>query len=142
MKISNKGKDLIKKYEGCKLEAYKCPAGIWTIGYGHTDGNVTSGTIISQEQADKLFNQDIKKFEKGVGQMVKVLVNQNQFDALVSFSFNLGLGALQNSTLLKKLNTKDYQGAANEFDRWVYGGGKKLEGLVRRRREEKELFLS
>ena len=142
MKISNKGKDLIKKYEGCKLEAYKCPAGIWTIGYGHTDGNVTSGTIISQEQADKLFNQDIKKFEKGIGQMVKVLINQNQFDALVSFSFNLGLGALQNSTLLKKLNTKDYQGAANEFDRWVYGGGKKLEGLVRRRKEEKELFLS
>ena len=142
MKISNKGKDLIKKYEGCRLEAYKCPAGIWTIGYGHTDGNVTSGTIISQEQADKLFNQDIKKFEKGVGQMVKVIINQNQFDALVSFAFNLGLGALQNSTLLKKLNTKDYQGAANEFDRWVYGGGKKLEGLVRRRKEEKELFLS
>ena len=142
MKISNKGKDLIKKYEGCKLEAYTCPAGIWTIGYGHTDSNVTSGTIISQEQADKLFNQDIKKFEKGVGQMVKVIINQNQFDALVSFAFNLGLGALQNSTLLKKLNTKDYQGAANEFDRWVYGGGKKLEGLVRRRREEKELFLS
>ena len=142
MKISNKGKDLIKKYEGCKLEAYKCPAGIWTIGYGHTDANVTSGTKITQEQANKLFNQDIKKFEKGVEQMVKVLINQNQFDALVSFSFNLGLGALQNSTLLKKLNAKDYQGAANEFDRWVYAGNKKLEGLIRRRREEKELFLS
>lgn len=142
MKASGRCKELIKKHEGCRLEAYKCPAGIWTIGYGHTDGSVTSGTTITQEEADKLFNQDIKKFEKAVTHMVKTTINQNQFDALVSFAFNLGIGALQNSTLLKKLNNNDFTGAANEFDRWVYGNNKtKLEGLVRRRKEEKELFL-
>lgn len=143
MKASGKCKDLIKKYEGCELEAYKCPAGIWTVGYGHTDANVTSGTVITQEEADKLFDKDILKFEKAVTRMVKTIINQNQFDALVSFAFNLGSGALLNSTLLKKLNSGDKQGAANEFDRWVYGNNKtKLEGLVRRRKEEKELFLS
>ena len=142
MKASGRCKDLIKKYEGCKLEAYKCPAGIWTIGYGHTDSNVTSGTIITQDEADELFNKDILKFEKAVSHMVKTTINQNQFDALVSFAFNLGNGALLNSTLLKKLNSGDKQGAANEFDRWVYSNNKtKLEGLVRRRKEEKELFL-
>ena len=101
MKASGRCKDLIKKYEGCKLEAYKCPAGIWTIGYGHTDSNVTSGTIITQDEADELFNKDILKFEKAVSHMVKTTINQNQFDALVSFAFNLGNGALLNSTLLK-----------------------------------------
>lgn len=142
MKASGRCKELIKKYEGCRLEAYKCPAGIWTIGYGHTGQDVFEGKIITQQEVDKLFNKDILKFEKAVSRMVKTTINQNQFDALVSFAYNLGIGALQNSTLLKKLNNNDFTGAANEFDRWVYGNNKtKLEGLVRRRKEEKELFL-
>lgn len=142
MKISNKGKDLIKKYEGCELEAYKCPAGIWTIGYGHTGQDVFEGKIITQQEADSLLSKDLTRFEKFLNRVIKVPINQNQFNALASFTYNLGMGALQNSTLLKKLNNNDFTGAANEFDRWVYGGGKKLEGLVRRRKEEKELFLS
>lgn len=142
MKVNFVGKDLIKKYEGCKLEAYKCPAGIWTIGYGHTGQDVFEGKTITQQEADSLLSKDLTRFEKFLNRIIKVPINQNQFNALVSFTYNLGIGALQNSTLLKKLNNNDFIGAANEFDRWVYAGGKKLEGLVRRRKEEKELFLS
>ena len=140
MKTSNVGIELIKKYEGCVLKAYKCPSGVWTIGYGHTNG-VKSGMKITKTQAVNYLKQDLSIYEKAVTDYVKVPLNQNQFDALVSFSFNCGVGALKTSTLLQKLNSSDYNGAANEFPRWNKSNGKVLNGLVRRRQEEKELFL-
>lgn len=140
MKTSQKGIDLIKQFEGCRLSAYKCPANVWTIGYGHTYG-VKEGQTISQKQADKFLKDDLKSFEAAVTNYVKVPLSQNQFDALVSFSFNVGSEALRTSTLLKLLNQGKYSEAAEQFDRWVYASGKKLAGLVRRRKAEKELFL-
>ena len=140
MKTSNVGIELIKKYEGCVLKAYKCPSGVWTIGYGHTNG-VKSGMQITKAQALDYLKQDLSIYEKAVTKYVKVPLNQNQFDALVSFSFNCGAGALKTSTLLQKLNSSNYNGAANEFLKWNKSNGKVLNGLVRRREEEKELFL-
>jgi GH24 family phage-related lysozyme (muramidase) len=140
MNLGSAGKNLIKRYEGCRLQAYKCPAGVWTIGYGHT-GNVKQGQTITQAQADALFDKDVQGFVDGVKRCIKVSVNQNQFDALVSFAYNCGVGALQNSDLLKYINKGDFAKAAKEFDRWNKGGGKVLAGLVRRRVAEKELFL-
>ena len=140
MKTSSNGIDLIKKYEGCRLTAYKCPAGVYTIGYGHTKG-VKKGVKITQIQAEAYLKQDLVVYENAVSKYVKVPINQNQFDALVSFSFNCGTGALKTSTLLDKLNKKDYKGAASEFLRWNKSNGKVLKGLTNRRKEEQELFL-
>ena len=140
MKISNNGINLIKKYEGCILIAYKCPSDCWTIGYGHTK-SVKSGMAITKAQAESYLKQDLVAFENAVNKYVKVPLTQNQFDALVSFSFNCGAGALKTSTLLKKLNKKDYDGAANEFLRWNKSNGKVLSGLTKRRKEERSLFL-
>lgn len=142
MNLSNNGKKLIKKYEGCRLKAYKCPSGVWTIGYGHTN-NVRPDDVITQDEAEELFLRDAEVFENAVNRLVKVALNQNQFDALVSFTFNFGYGikGLGGSTLLRLLNNSDYIGAARQFERWVYSGDKVLEGLVKRRKEEKELFL-
>lgn len=140
MKTSDVGIELIKKYEGCVLKSYKCPSGVWTIGYGHTSG-VKSEMKITKAQALDYLKLDLSTFEKTVTNYVKVPLNQNQFDALVSFSFNCGAGALKTSTLLQKLNSSDYNGAANEFLKWNKSNGKVLNGLVRRRQEEKELFL-
>lgn len=144
-KTATKGVELIKEFEGCRLTAYKCPAGVWTIGYGHTgtvDGKaVASGMTITAAKATELLKADLSKFEAAVNSYVTAPITQNMFDALVSFSFNVGAGALRRSTLLKKLNTKDYNGAANEFPLWNKAGGKVLKGLVRRREREKQLFL-
>lgn len=140
MKTSTNGIKLIKKYEGCYLKAYKCPSGLWTIGYGHTK-NVKSGMKITQEQAEQYLRDDLITYENAVKKYVKVSINQNQFDALVSFSFNCGTGALKNSTLLKKLNNKDYNGATNELLRWNKSNGKVLNGLTKRRKEERVLFM-
>ena len=142
MKLSENGIKLIKKYEGCRLKAYKCPRGVWTIGYGHTD-NVRPDDFITQDEAEELFKQDVKVFENAVNKLVKVKLNQNQFDALISFAFNLGYGnkGLGGSTLLRLLNNSDYIGASKQFSRWVYSGDRVLEGLIKRRNEEKELFL-
>lgn len=134
-------KSLIKKYEECKLEAYLCPAGIPTIGYGHTKG-VKLGDKITQQQAEQLLDSDYQEAENQTLAIVKVPLTKNQLGALTSFVFNLGIGSLKYSTLLAKLNRKDYAGAANEFDKWVYSHHVKLNGLVKRRAEEKELFLS
>lgn len=141
MKISQKGIEVIKKFEGCKLEAYKCPAGVWTIGYGTTKG-VSAGMKITKEKAEELLKVDVEKFEKSVLKLVKVDLNQSQFDALVSFAYNLGEGNLSSSTLLKMLNNKDYYGASQEFIRWNKAGGKVLNGLIRRRETERNLFNS
>ena len=139
MQISEKGKALIKKYEGLKLSAYKCPAGVWTIGYGHTTG-VFEGQKITQKKADEFFDNDIKKFEKIVLELCKVPLTQGQFDALVSLVYNIGKTAFSNSTLLKLLNQKNYSATAKQFTRWVFANGEKLQGLVKRREEEKFLF--
>lgn len=141
MKTSDAGIMLIKSFEGLKLVAYKCPAGIWTNGYGHTGPDVTPGQVITQAQADALLARDLERFEAGVSRLVSVQLTQNQFDALVCFSFNLGLGALQGSTLLRLLNAGDYAGAAAQFPRWNKAGGKELPGLTRRRSAEQALFM-
>ena len=139
MEISQEGLSLIKKFEGCELESYKCAAGVWTIGYGSTNG-VEEGMEISQERADMLLLEDVEIFEEAVNKLVEVSLEQNQFDALVSWTFNLGSTNLQNSTLLKVLNNKDYEGVPAQIKRWNKAGGEVLQGLVRRREAEALLF--
>ena len=141
MKISLEGLSLIKKFEGCKLEAYKCSAGVWTIGYGHTTG-VKEGDVCTQEEAEKLLRGDIFKFEEYVQDSVKVDLDQSQFDALVAWRFNLGPGNLRSSTMLKKLNNGEYESVPFEMRRWNKAGGKTLDGLIRRRQAESLLFES
>ena len=136
--------DLIKEFEGCKLEAYPDPASggePWTIGVGSTKG-VHKGMVITQEQADEYLVNDVAYSAKAVNQMVSGKITQNQFDALVSFAFNLGTGNLKNSTLLKKLNKDDFENAANEFLKWDMASGHQMAGLTRRREAERTLFLS
>lgn len=138
-KTGKKGIELIKSFEGCRLAAYKCPAGVLTIGYGHTSG-VKSGQKITQAQAETLLKTDLAKYENAVNECVTAMLNQNQFDALVSFAYNCGAGALKSSTLLKKLNAGDYSGAAAEFVKWNKASGKVLAGLTKRRTAERALF--
>ncbi len=140
-KTSLKGLALIKKWEGLRTNAYLCPANVWTVGYGHTR-TARKGLIISHEEAEELLQEDLKRFEQAVVRLVTVQLNQNQFDALVSFTFNVGINALTGSTLLSLLNRKNYLGAAEQFLRWIRAGKNVLPGLVKRRREEYELFLS
>lgn len=135
------GKEIIRKFEGCKLKAYLCPAGKPTIGYGHTFG-VKLGRVISKAEAEVLLDHDYQEALNGVESVVKVPLTKNQLAALTSFVFNLGVGALKGSTLLKKLNAGDIAGAANEFDKWIFAAGVKLDGLIARRAAEKELFLT
>ena len=140
-RTSGKGIDLIKRWEGYRSIAYLCPANVWTIGYGHT-ATVKPGMCINQVEAEELLKSDLRRFENAISNLVKVPLTQAQFDALVSFTFNVGISAFGKSTLRKKLNRKDYSGAANEFGRWVNANGKRLVGLVNRREEERKLFLS
>ncbi len=145
MKSSDKVISLIKISEGFKSSPYLCPAGIPTIGYGSTlyeNGTHVKLTDqpITEERATTIMRNQLVGYESAVNRYVKVPLNQNQFDALVDFAYNAGVGNLQKSTLLKKLNARDYNGAAKEFDKWVYGGGKKLNGLVKRRSKERALF--
>ena len=135
MKISLEGLSLIKRFEGCRLKAYKCSAGVLTIGYGHT-GGVTETDTITQDDANKLLQEDVAKFEEYVDDNVIVELNQGQFDALVAWTFNLGPGNLRESTMLKKLNEADYTSVPNEMKRWNKAGGKTLDGLIRRRNAE------
>jgi len=146
MKTSQAGIDLIKRFEGFSGNPYRCPADIPTIGYGSTryaDGREVSMSdpAITEPQAIQLLADTLGRYEKGVTGLATAPLTQSQFDALVSFAYNLGLGNLGNSTLLKKLNNRDYAGAADEFPRWVRGGGKILPGLVKRREAERKLFL-
>lgn len=132
---------LIKHFEGCRLTAYADSVGVWTIGYGHTKG-VTRGQTITEAEADDLLRQDVAVAESGVRRNVKVPLTQGQFDALVSFVFNLGSEQLAESTLLRKLNASRYEEASAEFSRWVHAGGVELPGLVKRRAAERALFDS
>ena len=147
MKTSNKGKAIIKQYEGFRSKPYLCPANVPTIGYGATyylDGRKVklSDPSISESDADKLLDKMLLKYEQAVERYAQVPLTQNQFDALVSFCYNVGAENLRTSTLLKKLNAKDYAGAGEQFMKWIRGGGKVLQGLVNRRNAERKLFLS
>lgn len=145
MEISKTGIDLIKKFEGCELKAYQDSVGVWTIGYGWTHPvngrKVGKGMVITQETAESLLSEGVKPFASGVSKLVTIPINQNQFDALVSFAYNLGVTSLKSSTLLKMLNAGNKKAAADEFLKWCCAGGKILNGLVKRRTAERELFL-
>jgi len=138
--ISDRGIDAIKIFEGFRTGAYQCSAGVWTIGYGHTKG-VERGDTISVKDARALLNEDIGECEQSVRNNVRVELTQGMFDALCSFVFNFGNEKFANSTLLKYLNEGEYVAAAMEFDKWVFSKGVKEAGLVRRREQEKKMFL-
>ena len=139
MKISQEGIDLIKHFEGCELERYLCSAGVLTIGYGTTK-NVVEGMKISQHQAEELLAKDLEEFEEYVEDLIDVPLEQNQFDALVAWTYNLGPTNLKTSTLRKVLNKGAYDDVAEQIKRWNKANGKVLKGLVRRRNAEAELF--
>lgn len=147
MKVNSKGIQLIKSFEGCLLNAYLCPAKVWTIGYGSTqylDGKpVKPGDKITQQQAEELLIDTVNIFAEGVEKLIKVELNDNQFSALVSFAFNLGIGNLQKSALLKKVNENpNNHMIRTEFAKWNRAGGKVLNGLTRRRNAESQLYFS
>ncbi|CAI0741879.1 Phage-related lysozyme (muraminidase) [Serratia marcescens] len=146
MKISDDGMALIQRFEGLRLQAYQDSVGVWTIGYGWTQPvagrKVGAGMAIDAATAERLLVCGVAQFEQGVERLVTVTITQGQFDALVSFAYNLGLRALEKSTLLRRLNAGDRQGAADQFGRWVNAGGVRLDGLVARRAAERALFLS
>ena len=139
MKTSNRGLELIKQHEGLRLKAYRCPAGIPTIGYGHTKG-VKMGQVITEEQATAFLVEDLNDAEQAVIRH-KLNTNQTQFDALVSLVFNIGSGNFAKSTLLKKAKVNSNDGSiADEFRKWVYAGGVVLPGLIKRREAEQRLY--
>ena len=140
MKTSVEGLALIKKFEGLELEAYKCAAGVWTIGYGHTK-DVQEGDVWSESHADHMLEVELEEFEGYINDNVTVALSQNQFDALVSWVYNLGPANLKASTMLKVLNSGDYEGVPAQIKRWNKAGGKVLEGLIRRREAEALLFV-
>lgn len=146
MKISERGVELIKQFEGRELEAYQDIAGVWTIGYGHTGPDVKPGMRISESEAEALLKKDLKPREDAVAKLASVPLNQNEFDALVSFIYNVGAGAFQNSTARKRLNRGDRLGAADALTWWnkatVGGVLREVLGLTRRRAAEKALFLT
>ena len=130
---------LIKKFEGCELEAYQCSAKVWTIGYGHTK-DVVEGMTISKEEAEEMLVDELHEYENYINQYVTTALSQNQFDALVSWVYNLGPANLKASTLLKVLNQGKYEDVPAQIKRWNKAGGKVLEGLIRRREAEACLF--
>jgi lysozyme len=158
VKVSQKCIEQIKKDEGVRNRPYQCPALLWTVGVGHVIDPYHAKVpmadrkqlpipaswdrVLSAEEIDEILRKDLNRFEAGVLRLIKVKLTQGQFDGLVSFSFNVGLGNLQNSTLRMKLNRGDYEGAAEQFLVWTKAGGKVLKGLVIRRTHEKEMFES
>lgn len=139
MQISIEGLSLIKKFEGMELEAYKCAAGVWTIGYGHIK-DVKEGDVITKAEADEMLVHEIEEYENYVNTAVTVPLSQCQFDAIVSWVFNLGNGNLRASTMLKVINSGDHAGVPAQIKRWNKAGGKVLEGLIRRREAEALLY--
>jgi lysozyme len=139
LRISNAGLELIKQFEGCQLTAYKCPAGVWSIGFGHTQG-VKRGQTITQFEADELLRLDVEDHDI-TPYLDGVPTSQNQFDAMSSLAFNIGLTRFANSTVLKRHKLGNKLGAANAFLMWKLSNGKVLPGLVRRREAERKLYL-
>jgi lysozyme len=146
MKINVAGLALIKAHEGRRLEAYKDPVGIWTIGYGHTSAagapKVSPGMKITEAEAERILRNDLAKFERAVADAVSVPLNDNQFSALVSFCFNVGPGGFRRSSVLRCVNDRQFDLVPGRLALWNKGGGKVLRGLVRRRMEEGELFMA
>lgn len=144
--VDPRGLEIVKKFEGCKLTTYICPAGVPTIGWGTTrwfdGGPIPSGTTVTQQQADELLERDWNDFVSKVGRLVGEGTSAYQLAALSSFAYNVGTGNLQRSTLLKEHNAGDTEGAAAEFLKWCYAGGKRLVGLHNRRVAERELYIS
>jgi lysozyme len=146
MKVNKLGIDLMHHFEGCKLEAYQCSAKVWTIGWGNTfyqdKKPVKQGDKITQEQADELFEIVMNDFSNSVKKLLTKELNENQFSALVCFAYNVGIGNLKKSTLLRKVNVNpNDETIANEFLRWNRAGGKVLRGLTRRRQAESDLYF-
>jgi lysozyme len=141
-RINAKGLELIKSFESCRLEAYRDIVGVLTIGWGHTGADVTEHQKIDQAKADDLLREDLARFEAGVERALKFPVNDNQFSAIVSFAFNLGLGNLSKSTLLRCVNSGHFPDAGEEFLKWDKAGGRVVAGLTRRRKAERDLFLA
>ena len=139
MKISEEGIELLKKFEGCKLEAYQDSVGVWTIGYGHTKG-VYKGMTISQDDAEEMLEEEMEEYEGYIEEYVEVPLSQNEFDALVCWVYNLGPTNLRNSTLLMVLNQSKFDEVPEQIKRWNKAGGEVLKGLVRRREAEALLF--
>ena len=139
MKTSAEGISLIKKFEGCELYAYQCSANVWTIGYGHTK-DVEPGMQITQEDAEQRLVDELHEYENYINEYVTAPLSQNQFDAMVSWVYNLGPANLKASTLLKVLNAGDYEGVPAQIRRWNKAGGEILDGLIRRREAEARLF--
>lgn len=143
MRTNRQGQQIIKDAERLRLRSYLCPAGKWTIGYGDTGPHVGPGQVITEAEAEERFARRLaNEFEPGVEQLLEVEVTGNQFSALVSFAYNTGLEAFAQSTLLRRLNQGDVDGAAAEFGRWTRSRGRVLPGLVTRRAAERELFLT
>lgn len=142
MKINQAGLELIKDFESCRLTAYRDIVGILTIGYGQTGPQVHEGMTITQAEADKMLLDALGLVDRGVSSLVRVPLSDNQFSSLVSFAYNLGLGALKQSTLLNCVNKNEFEHAAKEFLKWNHAGGKVVAGLTRRRAAESALFSS
>jgi lysozyme len=147
MQMSQEGREaLLQKFEGCKLKAYRCPANVCTIGYGHTSAagtpTVIDGMTITQQQADDILSRDLQQYEAAVTMMVHQPLTQHQFDVLVDFAYNAGVGNLKSSTLLKKVNAARFDDVPTELLKWNKGGGKVLPGLVRRRQAEGAWWVS
>lgn len=151
LKLTKAGMNLIQHFEGClkkegdKFKSYKCPAGVWTCGWGstgppHGEHDIDSTTRWTREQCDDAFLKDMEKFERSVRKLVRVPLTANQYDALVSFTYNCGATALERSTLLKRVNAGDHKGAAAEFAKWNKVRGKPVAGLTRRRASESLLY--
>lgn len=137
--INKAGLDLVKRWEGCKLTAYICPAGVLTIGYGSTGPHVKPGMTITQDQADELLRSDLRRFEDGVASTINTATD-NQFAAMVALSFNIGLSGFMHSTVLRQHNDGNFAAAASAFKLWNKAGGKVLKGLVNRRADEAALY--
>lgn len=144
MKMSQSGLELVKEFEGLRLKAYKCPAAVWTVGFGHTSAAgapiVTSNLVITRAEAEEILKRDLVQYEDCVREKVQIGITQSQFDALVSFTYNVGEAQFSRSTLLKRVNAGRFDEVPAEFMKWTKGGGRELPGLVRRRRAEVKLW--
>jgi len=137
---SENGINLLKRFEGCRLRAYRDVVGVWTIGFGHTGPEVVPGLLITSEKATEYLEHDLAKFESAIIKIVNVPLSQCQFDALVCLTYNIGISHFSTSTLLTQLNAGNYVAAANEFTKWDMAGGKQVPGLLTRRCAERSLF--
>lgn len=140
MLTSSAGVELIKRFEGFSSKPYICPAGVWTIGYGSTRAVTKNTPPISEGQASALLMRELRRYEQSVENLIHVPLTQWQFDALVSFTYNLGGGVLQRSTLRRKVNREQHEDVPHEFLKWVWAGGRRLKGLVARRQAEAEMY--